>query len=480
MLLTEQELLGRIDDLVKVSRSFAKQKLINKARLRLEKRMELMFKKQQKIVLKLLARYKDMFEEALSMANLESILMVAEGQSQQVAEAAIEQAVKDGLINGAKAFISEIRLLMKFDLANPAAVDYLERFGAKKVTQINGSTRKYINSIVKQSADEGWSYSRTAKAIGERYKDMWVGKPQQHIASRAHFIAVTEVGNAYMEGQMMVGFDLDAVGLSMEKFWSTMGDANVSDGCAENQNAGWIDVKFAFPSGHLRPLRFPGCRCDLLQRVAEGVAPRDLPPDMLPEDYVDYREYMTDDDIKHEFNPQYEEWAHTRPDTQEWAIQEYTNGSYTDLNRSLREGIDYDDFVDDDLADVGRWLQDAVDDSPGCPEDLILNRGFASQDVTNAITNGRLDIGDIIEEKQFLSTTLSAENAQGFADAKQHAIRYKIQVPKGSKFAYVDDLTQFAGEFEAILPPGTKLKIVGIRSETIRDRFVYHLDLLLQ
>jgi len=68
---------------------------------------------------------------------------------------------------------------------------------------------------------------------------------------------------------MAGGFDLDAVGLGMEKYWSTMRDDRVSDGCIENEDAGWIDLAKNFPSGHVRPLRFPGCRCDLLQRVSE-------------------------------------------------------------------------------------------------------------------------------------------------------------------------------------------------------------------
>ena len=40
-----------------------------------------------------------------------------------------------------------------------------------------------------------------------------------------------------------------------------------SDGCDENAAAGWLPLAAAFPSGHQRPLRFPGCRCDLLMRA---------------------------------------------------------------------------------------------------------------------------------------------------------------------------------------------------------------------
>ena len=300
MLLTEQELLERIDDMVKVSRAFAQQKLTNKSRLRLQKSMEMMFKAQQKIVLKQFAKLQDMFEEAIKPSDLNSIYMIAEDKTHTAAEKAMNKAARDGLLKGSKALISELNVGMSFTLANPAAVDYLERFGAKKVTQINDSTRKYINGIVKQSADEGWSYGRTAKAIGERYNDMWIGKPQQHIASRAHFIAVTEAGNAYMEGQLAVVNDLSAAGLEMEKYWSTMRDDRVSDGCIENEDAGWISGKKNFPSGHQRPLRFPGCRCDMLSRVAEDKVLTGEPPPMMefqaaPEQFLSSSQYPIND-----------------------------------------------------------------------------------------------------------------------------------------------------------------------------------------
>ena len=473
MLLTEQVLLERIDDMVSVSRRFAQQKLTNKARLQLQKSMEMMFKAQQKTVLKQLAKLRDMFEESIKSGDLDSIFMLAENKTSTAAEKALNKAAQDGLLKGSKALISELNVNMMFDLSNPAAVDYLNRFGAKKVTQINDSTRKYINGVVKQSADEGWSYNRTAKAIGERYNQMWVGKPQQHIASRAHFIAVTEAGNAYMEGQMMVGFDLDAVGLNMEKSWSTMNDANVSDGCADNQGAGWINVKKAFPSGHLRPLRFPGCRCDLLQRVAEGARTTDLPTDFDPVNYREFSEY----DAISELNPHYEDWAKNIPDTHEWAIEGYSNGFYSDANAGLRAGFNRADFIaefgdeiGEDLADVVDWLEQAIKAAPPSPDDILLHRGFSSEDVWKLLDDGELGVGDIIEEAQFLSTSTSAEIGESFVKGHDFPIEYRIQTPKGTRMAYIEDLSQYGGEYEAILAPGTHLEIMGIETVSAGEK----------
>lgn len=65
--------------------------------------------------------------------------------------------------------------------------------------------------------------------------------------------------------------DMASLGLAMEKSWLTVGDNRVSDGCAENEGAGWIPLDEPFPSGDQAPLRFPGCRCTALyRRVGSG------------------------------------------------------------------------------------------------------------------------------------------------------------------------------------------------------------------
>jgi len=135
------------------------------------------------------------------------------------------------------------------------------------VTKITETTREFINTIMVQSANEGWSYDQTAEALTQRFQEFAIGKPQSHIDSRAHLIAVTEAGNASLEGQMIVARDLQDAGIEMEKSWSTVGDDKVTEGCLENEAAGWIALNKEFPSGHMRPLRFPGCRCDLQTRM---------------------------------------------------------------------------------------------------------------------------------------------------------------------------------------------------------------------
>lgn len=170
-----------------------------------------------------------------------------------------------------------------FDLNNPRARSYLKMFAADLVTRVNQTTKDHIRELLLEGAEERWSYDKLAQELSTHYRQFRVGKPQLHIRSRAHLIAITEIGQAYSQGNWIVGNALHERGTPMEKRWDTMGDDRVSDGCAENERAGWIPYDEEFPSGHDRPLRFPGCRCGLQMRPAKDPT-RSREPGVLAED----------------------------------------------------------------------------------------------------------------------------------------------------------------------------------------------------
>jgi hypothetical protein len=148
---------------------------------------------------------------------------------------------------------------IRFDLKNPRAVAYLEAHGAELVRNIDETTRDYIRTVLVEGASKGWSYGEMARRISGRYKEFAVGRPQLHIDSRAHMIAVTEVGNAYAEGNLQVAQGLAAAGLKMEKSWHTRSDDRTEAICLDNEAEGWIPLEQTFSSGHMRPLAHPAC-----------------------------------------------------------------------------------------------------------------------------------------------------------------------------------------------------------------------------
>ena len=154
-------------------------------------------------------------------------------------------------------------------LPNLRAQEYAKKHAAEAVTQINDTTRKEIARIVSDGVKSGSSYNDIAKAIKNKFEEFAVPMPQKHVSNRAVLVAVTELANAYCEGNAQVGNYLQDNGIKMMKAWQTLEDDRVSDGCRENERVGWIPIDKEFPSGHMHPPRFPGCRCDFLQDILE-------------------------------------------------------------------------------------------------------------------------------------------------------------------------------------------------------------------
>lgn len=205
--------------------------------------------------------------ESISASDWLAVWIVVSQKTVELFARPIDQAVQAAFESGALAMIGDVGIELSFNLSNPRAEAYLADYGARLVANIDETTREYLQTVITQAVDEGWSYDQTAQAIANRYEEFAVGRPQEHIDSRAHGIAVTEIGNAYAEGNLAVAQELQAAGIRMEKKWDTVGDDRVNlEICKPNEQQSWIPLDQPFQSGHLRPLGHPYCRCDLLTR----------------------------------------------------------------------------------------------------------------------------------------------------------------------------------------------------------------------
>jgi len=180
----------------------------------------------------------------------------------------VTDALKASMLKAGLAPLGTINTSPSFTLANPKAVEYITNYGATLVANVNQTTKDQLRTIISHATEEGWSYSKTSIEIRSKFDMFSERKPQEHIRNRAELIAVTETGNAYEKAAMIQAESLQMAGLPMEKSWNTVGDERVSDGCQENEDAGWIPIDQPFPSGDMQPLRFPGCRCNLQTRMA--------------------------------------------------------------------------------------------------------------------------------------------------------------------------------------------------------------------
>lgn len=264
-------LADALDTFLLEARRTSRARAIDRAVRRLERLLGHAFDVQGKAFLRHLGALKPQFpevREAIRNEDWEPLLDAAFRATRKLFADALQRAVELALQAGAEAAIAEFGVPLDFSLENPRAVAYLLDYGAERVTMIEQTTRDAIRSILVQAADEGWSYDRAARAISQRFTEFRVGQPQQHVRSRAHLVAMTEIGDAYEHGNLLAAQAIADGGSTVEKSWLTAGDQRVSDGCRDNAAAGWIALDADFPSGHQRPLRHPGCRCALLTRVA--------------------------------------------------------------------------------------------------------------------------------------------------------------------------------------------------------------------
>lgn len=256
-----------------IARTKAKVKASAPLERKLEKELKRLFALQAKGFLRRFAALRPKFpelEEAIREDDWGPMLEAALAATRRLTERTIRDATNAGLLAGAGETIADAPVELSFTLEHPSAVAFLRDYAAARVTLIDDGTRAEIAAIVTRSVVEGWAYGQTAKAIADRFEEFRVGRPQEHIRSRAHLVAITEVGEAYEHGALLAAEAIEELGTPMEKSWSTIGDGRVSAGCRENARKGWIPLGDEFPSGHQRPLRFPGCRCALLTRAASA------------------------------------------------------------------------------------------------------------------------------------------------------------------------------------------------------------------
>jgi HK97 family phage portal protein len=137
-------------------------------------------------------------------------------------------------------------------------LDRIVRQLAKKVTEVNTTTRNAIREAVKQGIEDELHVNDIAYGTDE-FKGI-VGIFDEASDYRAEMIGRTETATAYsmasVETYKENGID--------QKEWITAGDDKVSDECQENQAWGAIGIDDQFPSGDDSPPAHPNCRCAVL------------------------------------------------------------------------------------------------------------------------------------------------------------------------------------------------------------------------
>lgn len=263
-------LLPAVEAFLGVARQAERDRALLPLERKLERALGRAFKAQGDAFLrgfrKLRARFPvPMVSEAIEASDWEPIFTAAELATLRLFEQPLTAIQSAALLAGGRATIADIGLNLSFTLDNPRAVAWLQRVPLERITGINNTTREQMRTILVNAVEHGQSYEKTTQQIAQTFRDYGTPDPEKLIRSRAHSIAITETGDAYVEGNMTVGSDLQRAGLEMEKRWLAEGDACPI--CSDNADQGWIPFDQAFSSGDDGPTAHTNCRCDLEQQA---------------------------------------------------------------------------------------------------------------------------------------------------------------------------------------------------------------------
>lgn len=264
------DLITPLARFLEANAAIRRDRLVAKRRKGLETAVAKAFEKQGRLFLRGFGQLKGKFQESVNPADWIPYWNAAARDSKLDFNDPLQMAILDMLILGGGDLIAGLgiaadeqeELGISWNLENPRAVEYAKQHAAEQVTKINDTTRSYLNSMISQAVDEGWSYDRLSDAIGARFTEFATGGDNP----RSRRVAVYELGDAYEAGNQLAAKELQGAGLKMEKKALTAGDDRVRPSHVDNAAAGWIDIDDEFPSGDMRFPSDPGCRCATLYR----------------------------------------------------------------------------------------------------------------------------------------------------------------------------------------------------------------------
>jgi hypothetical protein len=150
------------------------------------------------------------------------------------------------------------------------------------------------------------------------------------------------------------------------------------------------------------------------------------------------------------------------------AIREYESRLGYDLNEALRDPLisksRYQNTIDS--------LDKAIQTAPPLSEEVIAYRGIKGNGLNFFET---LKVGDVFEDKAYVSTTVDAGVAQQFGSSGSmyQGLAMRMKLPAGSKGIFPsgykdlarEDWERNTDEAEFLLPRGSKFKVTAIRGK---------------
>lgn len=264
--------VARLDHYTEAVRTGRRDRALAPHERRLERQLGVWWRAQKRETLRRLRRYRTRFPdrdlaESISGDELDrawaQIARTTARRLVPVLDATTRKALEAGIVHA----LAQVAVDVDFDVKSPQAIAWLRDRAAELVARIDDTTRAGLRDLLAQSADEGWSWQRTAKAIEDRFDGFSSRAAQQHLRTRAELVATTELADAHGAGQDLARQHLASLGLDVRKTWHTSLGQRVCPVCDGNASVGEIAQADSFPGGVDREPQHPACRCVTTTRV---------------------------------------------------------------------------------------------------------------------------------------------------------------------------------------------------------------------
>jgi hypothetical protein len=145
-------------------------------------------------------------------------------------------------------------------------------------------------------------------------------------------------------------------------------------------------------------------------------------------------------------------------------LELYLSSEYKLINEALRDPLISTQGIEGEISD----LDEVINNAPTLESPLLAYRG-----VNDSMTGffGNLKVGDVFEDKGFVSTTLDPEIAHQFTGSSMFSKILQFHLPKGTKGLFPEyflgDEVYSWKEREFLLPRDSKFKVTQIRGSII-------------
>lgn len=142
------------------------------------------------------------------------------------------------------------------------------------------------------------------------------------------------------------------------------------------------------------------------------------------------------------------------------ALVHYTGSGYSSLNEALYEGMAVPD-AEGYINEMDKHVSNGIKKVKSTSEEISVFSGLKVKDPRELIGED-----GIFNVPAYMSTSLKLDKAEDFASSvpgilSNHSVKHilKISIPKGSKLAYVQNISNYKSEEECIIHKNAKIKL---------------------